>query len=539
MSKAFRAASSGKLSTLKEIIKSNPDIVNQCNRDGYTPFSIAIASQQSEITDYLLQLDNLDINAGNHNISPIFVALNTNNHDIAMKLLCHKTLNPKVIIPNNTSILHYCIQFNHQDLILKLFQNPSFDHKIISPNLNENIFHIIVDIENNDLFMQIIQLINNNDHVIKMLNSLNSLSHTPLWKTIKQNRYEIAEIMLNIGADINILCSQHQTVSHLIYQLYPENELYHQLLQRHNADLSIIDMNGKTPMDIARIANDKNKQQILAQQEEQFLLEETIKMREKLKHSRIKQKKKKRRKHDKLLQIWLNANDLNNTSFSHALNMKQMTWNQLIMLNEDEMYKIIQNDCNDMEDDRIQYLLNQWNASKLQYLENQNENEEKISETEEEEEEKYEEIQQTEKHECNKYVKRFLNDFGLNELEFIFAKEKIDMTQLAEINGIWMEKHIVGVSRHAINLKMRLKLAIKELRKEIVAEMRKKIQKDYQQKYNKKSKKHNDLNKKLRKIHPYLGRLEEILSDPLNLLICGFVLFMLFTFVLFVIVGST
>ena len=62
MSKAFRAASSGKLSTLKEIIESNPDIMNQCNRDGYTPFSIAIASQQSG-TDYLLQLDNLDINA--------------------------------------------------------------------------------------------------------------------------------------------------------------------------------------------------------------------------------------------------------------------------------------------------------------------------------------------------------------------------------------------------------------------------------------------------------------------------------------------
>merc|ERR1712039_1163674 len=52
---------------------------------------------------------------------------------------------------------------------------------------------------------------------------------------------------------------------------------------------------------------------------------------------------------------------------------------------------------------------------------------------------------------CDKNVRSFLSDFGLIELEHIFGRERVDMTQCAQINDRWIEEHIVGDSEYANN----------------------------------------------------------------------------------------
>lgn len=580
MAKARAAAKTGGdkgLKTLEKIVSNNPLSINECNSEGESCISIAIKYQNYGIIDYLLSLDVLDINAGNNDITPIFVAINTRNEEIALKLL-HHGANPNTIFPNDTTIIHYCIELNYTRIIHKLFENPLFDYKIITIDSNENIFHLIVDTENNNLLIEVVDLIKiteakqdknddndgDNDIISKMLNSLNNLNETALWKAVNTNQYKMALNILdpNIGnANIDCICSEYkQTIAHLIYKLYSINNedenKWFELLNKYKANLSIIDLNGDTPIDIGKKIEIKEMEKQLRKEleEEQLLLQETMRMREKLQNSRIsqfKKNKKNKKKHDTFLNIWLNSHELNTTSFSSALLERKINWNKFMTLSDDEIYEIIQNDCDDMNDDIIQYVLNQWNASKTEYEQNQKiKNEEKQwkkkkrkkDDYDDEKEEKKEENHK--KHECNKYVKLFLSDYGLLELEFIFAKEKIDMTQLSEINNTWIEKYIVGNSNHVNNLKMRLKLAIKELRKEIVREMKLKIKKDYEEKYGDKLKQkmlnksqRKKLRKRLNAIHPGLLKVEEILSDPLYLLLIGLILLIIFTFILFVIVG--
>eukprot|EP01083_Nonionella_stella_P102372 291179_1 len=541
MSKLFRAASAGKLNKLKQILKTTPLMVNQFNRDGYTALSIAISSQQYEIIEYLLNDEDMqsiiDINAGNNDITPMFVALNTNNQDIAIQLLEHNA-NPNTLCPNHTPIIHYAIQSNYWHLIQKLFQNPSFNYKIMTPNF-ENIFHLIVDLEELQLLTDIIRLIPNKQDITQMMNAMNNAGHSPLWKAVKQDQLNMTQIILDPdcgNADINCICCHHQTIAHLIYDLDPSKTgPFHALLTQYNADLTISDSNGLTPVLIAEMEQQKQTENDL---EEQLLMQETMRLREKLKSARVAPKK-----HDETLNAWINAHDLMGSSFSNALLRKNMNWKQLMALSEDQMYEMIETHCDDMEHTMIQSVLNEWNCAQLEYVAHRTRTKQKAKKSKKKKkqvcvDEKIEEKPES-KLVCNKYVKQFLGDFGLLELEFIFAKEKMEMTRVAEINNTWILKHIVGDSNHVNHLKMRLKMAVSELRKEIVREMRLKIKKDYKDKHGEKAKqkKRNQLRKRLHNIHPWLARLEEILSDPLYLLLFGFIIFVLFTFVLFVVVG--
>merc|ERR1712113_90105 len=175
-----------------------------------------------------------------------------------------------------------------------------------------------------------------------MMNALNNSNETPLWKCITQNQLQMAQIILDIGyADINHLCGNNQTISHLIFELYPDKTgPYHELLSKYKADLTVMDIHGNTPNNITEL----QKAVLDCEREEKLLYEETMKMREKLKSSRIVNK----RKHDKLLSNWLNNHNLNKTAFSDALLIKEIKWSEFVTLSDDKMYEIMQNYCDSM-----------------------------------------------------------------------------------------------------------------------------------------------------------------------------------------------
>merc|ERR1712087_568009 len=95
-------------------------------------------------------------------------------------------------------------------------------------------------------------------------------------------------------------------------------------------------------------------------------------------------------------------------------------------------------------------------------------------------------------------------------------------------------------STHGDELKVRLKLAIKELRTEVVREMAAKLKRDArdvqgQSAQRAAKERRRKLRKRLMRIHPLLGRVEELMADPLCLLGVGFAVFVVFTLLLFVV----
>ena len=279
--------------------------------------------------------------------------------------------------------------------------------------------------------------------------------------------------------------------------------------------------------------NDDSNIQTEQEKEEQFLLQETLRMREKLKSSRII------KKFDKLLTDWLNVQNLDcmNDSFCKALKTQNiLKWKDFMVLNEENIRFL----CNDLTDDQIiECLVKEWKISKREYDEkNQAKQRKKIKIKKEKVQKKVEKKEKISKFVCDKNVRQFLHDFGLNEVEHVFGKYKIDMTQLSELNNEWIEKHIVGDSEYANDLKMRLKLSINALRREIVREFKKRIKREMneQNEQHKMKKKSNKCRKKLKKIHPILARVHDIFNDPLYLLSFGFVIFIIFTLFLFVVI---
>ena len=125
----------------------------------------------------------------------------------------------------------------------------------------------------------------------------------------------------------------------------------------------------------------------------------------------------------------------------------------------------------------------------------------------------------------------FLSDFGLLELESVFIEQGVDMTQLAQIEARWIEKHIRFARsnhRHGHALKVRLKLAIRELRRAVLREMRAEMKHEDQR---------DECGEQEKRVHPCLARFEQVVSDPLYMLSFGFLIFVVFTSLLFLGVG--
>ena len=285
-----------------------------------------------------------------------------------------------------------------------------------------------------------------------------------------------------------------------------------------------------TPSNVISNGNDVQTEQ---DREEQLILEQTKRMREKLKKSRII------KKFDESMSDWLKERKLDclSGSFCKALLAQNiLKLNEFLRLSEDYLRRLIDSECDDLSNEQIERLMKEWNASKIECEQSKKIKRRKGTKEKKEKKIKKERVR---KFVCDKNVRRFLSDFGLLEVEHIFGREGFDMTQLAQINSVWIRQRIVGESEYANNLRMRLKLSIRALRREIAEEFAKKIKKnaDEQAKQNKMRKKSNSMRKNLKKIHPILLKVHDAFSDPLYLLSFGFVIFIIFTFVLFVVIG--
>ena len=286
------------------------------------------------------------------------------------------------------------------------------------------------------------------------------------------------------------------------------------------------------------------------QQEEQLLLEQTRKMRERLKASRVQHKAKRPQISDRKLKQWMESLILITAQIdigsltNGLLTNKVSNWNQLLSLNDNEMECLLKDHGGDLNVQCIGMIMDRWRASKEEHQEKERiirELEEERQRMREEKLKQKEDQKESKKRECDQNVHRFLKEYGLLDLEFVFIKKEMTMNDVAQIDAKWMTQNVnFAKSEHFGDLQIRLKMAVQTLRKQIVREFKAKLRREYRQKEDEteSARKRQRLRMYLIRIHPVLGQMEETLSDPIYLLIAGFVVFVVFTFILFVVVGT-
>ena len=410
----------------------------------------------------------------------------------------------------------------------------------------------MVDYNDTSLLQTVFDAIQNEYTVKSLINDVDKFGETPLWRYIAQKNDDLNSIklmtnlMIKYGYYIDTICSNGQTIAHLIHSIYPiknyelfglyDNHIaisqyYHNFLIENNASLRIKDDTNKTPIDLFEINKLTKEKEIRDLEDERLLLMETQKIRQRLLNKNNNNNNNNDTKSDDdsdidwndlgtiddKLHNWLSMFGLLEM-FGKVFAYKKINYIELMNMNEDILYDILDKYCYDYDDELLQYFMECYSTEKTLLIQRENERKLKLQQKKENDEQNVEYV----KLKCDKYVKKFLVDFGLNEIENIFAKDNVDMTRLAQLNDILIDKYIPGNTDHVKVLKAKLKHAIQQLRAEIAKEMEIKINKKLKEL--KKSKKS--------------GHKCQFISDPVCLLIIGFGIFTIFTLFLFLVVGS-
>ncbi|MFC2119273.1 ankyrin repeat domain-containing protein [Bacteroidota bacterium] len=116
------AASQGKLDAIKEILKKDPEKINDLNRDQRTALQLAIMSKRNEIARYLIS-EGADIyHKSKRDETALFFAVNAGNMEM-VKLLISKNTLKKSVLSNGTNMLHLAALSNHPEFINILIDN--------------------------------------------------------------------------------------------------------------------------------------------------------------------------------------------------------------------------------------------------------------------------------------------------------------------------------------------------------------------------------------------------------------------------------
>lgn len=120
----FEAAAAGKFDILAYLVYTNPELVHQCNNDGFTPLALACYFGQYEAARYLV-FKGADVNQsinGNSGIRPIHLAAAQNHLDVVNMLL---ERNVEVNIQHETGItpLHYAAKQGNLEMLIALLED--------------------------------------------------------------------------------------------------------------------------------------------------------------------------------------------------------------------------------------------------------------------------------------------------------------------------------------------------------------------------------------------------------------------------------
>ena len=124
----YNVARSGTVDELKALMKSDPDIINKINSDGYSPLILACYKGNVDVAKYLI--DHVkDINYTSVMGTALMSATVKKNTEL-VKLLLEKNANPNIADNNGSTALIYASIFKQYDIASLLIKYKSDDtHK--------------------------------------------------------------------------------------------------------------------------------------------------------------------------------------------------------------------------------------------------------------------------------------------------------------------------------------------------------------------------------------------------------------------------
>jgi ankyrin repeat protein len=124
----FSLVRSGDLDKLSSVLKSEPDLIDLPNKDGFTMLILAAYKGHDEIVDFLLNVG-ANVNYNSEMGTALTAAVFRGNYKMSQNLLNNKA-NPNLTDLKGVTPLMYAIQFKNKDLI-KLLLKYNSDKKLL------------------------------------------------------------------------------------------------------------------------------------------------------------------------------------------------------------------------------------------------------------------------------------------------------------------------------------------------------------------------------------------------------------------------
>lgn len=117
----FDVARKGTVDQAKDLMKSNPQIFDVTNQEGYSPLILACYRNNNEVAKFIIE-NGGDINGNSNMGTPLMAAIVKGNNEIA-QLLIEKKADLNLADKNGITALIYAVQFQNKTVLAKLIQN--------------------------------------------------------------------------------------------------------------------------------------------------------------------------------------------------------------------------------------------------------------------------------------------------------------------------------------------------------------------------------------------------------------------------------
>ena len=117
----FDVARKGTVDQAKDLMKSNPQIFDVTNQEGYSPLILACYRNNNEVAKFIIE-NGGDINGNSNMGTPLMAAIVKGNNEIA-QFLIEKKADLNLADKNGITALIYAVQFQNKTVLAKLIQN--------------------------------------------------------------------------------------------------------------------------------------------------------------------------------------------------------------------------------------------------------------------------------------------------------------------------------------------------------------------------------------------------------------------------------
>ena len=117
----FDVARKGTVDQAKDLMKSNPQIFDVTNKEGFSPLLLACYRNNNEVAKFIIE-NGGDINGNSNMGTPLMAAIVKGNNEIA-QLLIEKKADLNLADKNGITALIYAVQFQNKTVLVNLIQN--------------------------------------------------------------------------------------------------------------------------------------------------------------------------------------------------------------------------------------------------------------------------------------------------------------------------------------------------------------------------------------------------------------------------------